>query len=72
MDHTIHHLCHAETMSKIVERVISIVLLHAKLKSKSRDTINHQLFARSNMFALVSAVKGSVCDFEILFYDIVQ
>ena len=34
VDHSVHHLGHAETMTEVVERVVAVVLLHAQLKLK--------------------------------------
>ena len=32
VNHAIHHLCHTETVTEVVERVVAVVLLYAQLK----------------------------------------
>ena len=34
VDHAVHHLSDAETVTEIVERVVPVVFLHTQLKSR--------------------------------------
>ena len=40
MDHSIHHLCHTEAMSEVMERVVSVVFLNAKLERNKTRTFH--------------------------------
>ena len=39
VDHPVHHLGHAETVAEVVERVVTVVLLHTQLKRRKEGNV---------------------------------
>lgn len=59
VDHAVHHLTHAETMTEIMERVASVIFLNAQLRTYKKDwgsseMLNWKLYIFHNSAQLYS------------------